>query len=248
MWPGPRFAAEDWLLSTIVKIVTSYTCPGDRVLLLAVPRPATPGDRLGAARVRTPRERREYDGLLDARWAVFRLGRTAQTCTDAAGANHAVDAAAGVVDTESSPGPRTTRTAARGVGERNSDQTSRGAVDRGADSVDLIITAVEPTVPHHLGLRRWTNRLTGRGMVVVITHSHHDGSGLHDPTGAVVRSARRSGLHFLDHIAVLGAVTMQQRSESSTPTASSAKSFSDILVFTAAPPGTTVRGHCGDLR
>ncbi|GAA2778974.1 hypothetical protein GCM10010452_03160 [Crossiella cryophila] len=254
MWPGPRLAArspQDWLVCTIVKIVTSYTRPGDRVLLLAAPRPAKPVASIGATRVQAPWAQPEYSGLLDARWAVFRLGRTAQTRTDAGSTNHTGDDAPKVADTEPGPEPRTTQTTARSAGEHNSDQALHTAADPGTGSFDLIITAVEPTVQHHPGLRRWASHLTGRGTVAVITHSHLDGSELHDPTGAVVRSAEQYGLRLLDHLAVLGTITTLPHTESNDPAVSDAgdaQSFTDILVFTAALPGTTARDHRGDLR
>jgi hypothetical protein len=54
-----------WLLTAVVKIVTTYSNPGDRVLLLATPR--------------TARRPGSYSSLPEAVWPVIRLGRGVQT-------------------------------------------------------------------------------------------------------------------------------------------------------------------------
>jgi hypothetical protein len=57
------------LLHVVVKVVTAYSMPGNRVLLLA-PSPAV---------VRSPRRRGAYGGLFEAAWSVVRLGRGVRT-------------------------------------------------------------------------------------------------------------------------------------------------------------------------
>src|SRR4051812_42179476 len=57
-----------WLLNAVIKVVTTYSSPGDRVLLI---EPA-PG-------VRRVRGLGPYAGLTEAVWSVVRLGRRVRT-------------------------------------------------------------------------------------------------------------------------------------------------------------------------
>lgn len=59
--PAGTGRLASWLLNAVIKVVTTYTAPGDRVLLV---EPA-PGMRRS----------RVYGGLLEAVWPVVRLGR-----------------------------------------------------------------------------------------------------------------------------------------------------------------------------
>jgi hypothetical protein len=54
-----------WLLTAVIKVVTTYSTPGDRILLLAPPR--------------TVRRPGSYSALPEAAWPVVRLGRGVQT-------------------------------------------------------------------------------------------------------------------------------------------------------------------------
>lgn len=56
----------NWLLNAVIKVVTRYSAPGDRVLLL-FPSPMV-----------TSRRGRQYRGLSEAVWPVVRLGRGAR--------------------------------------------------------------------------------------------------------------------------------------------------------------------------
>ena len=67
-------ALARWLLIAVVKTVTTYTKPGERVLLL---QPASHLPTSG----RTWTQRHHYDGLHEAGWTVFRLGRGVRTYT-----------------------------------------------------------------------------------------------------------------------------------------------------------------------
>jgi hypothetical protein len=62
-------ALAGWLLNAVIKIVTTYSMPGNRVLLLA-PSPVM---------MRSPRRLGPYSGLLEAAWSVIRLGRGVRT-------------------------------------------------------------------------------------------------------------------------------------------------------------------------
>lgn len=57
-----------WLLNAVIRIIRTYSSPGDRVLLVAPPT-----SRLG-----------RYVGLADAAWTASRLGRQVLTQTDLA--------------------------------------------------------------------------------------------------------------------------------------------------------------------
>lgn len=63
-----------WLLTAVVKTVTTYTKPGQRVLLL---QPASHLTSSGRGRT----QQSPYDGLHEAGWTVVRLGRGVQTRT-----------------------------------------------------------------------------------------------------------------------------------------------------------------------
>jgi hypothetical protein len=54
-----------WLLTAVIRVVTTYSTPGDRILLLAPPR--------------TVRRPGSYSALPEASWPVIRLGRGVQT-------------------------------------------------------------------------------------------------------------------------------------------------------------------------
>src|ERR1043165_3491464 len=64
--PTGTGALTGWVLNAVGKIVTTYTTPSDRVLLLT-PQPAA------------PRRPGPYAGLHEAAWPVVRLGRGVRT-------------------------------------------------------------------------------------------------------------------------------------------------------------------------
>jgi hypothetical protein len=57
-----------WLLNAVVKVVTTYSAPGDRALLVEP-----------AVGLRRSRGLGPYGGLLEAAWSVVRLGRGVRT-------------------------------------------------------------------------------------------------------------------------------------------------------------------------
>jgi hypothetical protein len=67
--PHATGALAGWLLNAVIKIVTTYSMPGNRVLLLT-PSPAV---------MRSPRRLGPYSGLFEAAWSVIRLGRGVRT-------------------------------------------------------------------------------------------------------------------------------------------------------------------------
>jgi hypothetical protein len=73
--PGTELLAG-WLGRTILTLVTTYTRPGDRVLLLTPPPLRTPSRAPGRTHGRDP-----YAGLAEAVWTVARLGRGVDSAT-----------------------------------------------------------------------------------------------------------------------------------------------------------------------
>lgn len=86
-----------WLLTAVAKTVTTYTQPGQRVLLL---HPA-PYLTSSVTSVRRQSELGPYAGLHEAGWTVVRLGRSVQTHTAIAPSAEQRDV--GPVDSESTP-------------------------------------------------------------------------------------------------------------------------------------------------
>ncbi|WP_143466798.1 hypothetical protein [Lentzea kentuckyensis] len=87
----------NWLLTAVAKTVTTYTQPGQRVLLL---QPA-PHLTSSVTSVRRQSELGPYAGLHEAGWTVVRLGRSVQTHTAIAPSAEQHDV--GPVDSESTP-------------------------------------------------------------------------------------------------------------------------------------------------
>ncbi|MCK2241844.1 MULTISPECIES: hypothetical protein [unclassified Crossiella] len=242
---GPPSTA--WLLTAIIKIVTVYTRPGQRVLLLAPSCSGLPLASIGPE-VRTPSRHREYDCFLEARWAVFRLGRTVQVRAEGQAAAHPGDSSPPHAESESGPGLLPAAPSRLGDGEVSPDQPADAITSPGLDSFDLIIIAVESSASDHPELRYWPSRLTRRGTLAVITHSDRTASGFRDPTGTVVRTVRESGLCYLDHLALLREPVCQPRSDGGEDGLAGEQSFADLLVFTAAPSGEVAPANRGDLR
>lgn len=169
-----------WLLTAVVKAVTAYTEPGQRVLLLA-PAPflapsATPG--------RGQAESGPYAGLHDSVWTIVRLGRGVQTHTAVAPVT-AVDGQRTGASIESEIGLRT----------RTSSPDS--------DRYDLLLTAAEPHTLDWFRPADWADLLAPTGVLAVITRGARCGGRYVDPAGQLVRDAHDAGLRYLDRIALL---------------------------------------------
>ncbi|MFD8493345.1 hypothetical protein [Amycolatopsis sp. NPDC059657] len=202
--PGTALLAG-WLGRAIVTLVTTYTRPGDRVLLLAPPppRPAYPTAR-GGVRGLDP-----YAGLAEAVWTVTRLGRTADTATttDTLDDPHGRADALGVGAAESGSGPRLGRL--RLTHPTDPDRATEHRLARVGSSsggrFNLIITAVHPGATDWLADTDWDTAMTPTGLLTVITHSDSRDGLLIDPTGSIATTICSSGRGWLDHIAVLSA-------------------------------------------
>lgn len=196
-----------WLLTAVVKIVTIYTQPGQRVLLLAPAPFADPSAAGSSAGVRTRTAPGPYAGLLEAGWTVVRLGRGIQTQTAGpALAEIDRDSTGPVVESESGPRPH-----AAGLDPDDRSRPSpdggldpdRAATGLGPDRFELIITAAEPRTLDWLRPADWADLLTPTGTLAVVTHSDYSRGRLDDSAAPLVTAAHHAGLRYCDRIALL---------------------------------------------
>lgn len=244
----------DWLLAAIIKIVTTYTQPGQRVLLLdPVPYLAPPMSG-PAMMVGNQHQHSPYTGLREAGWTVVRLGRGIQTRTALAhldpDGGHTADA---LSESESGPGLRTeSPSAGHRVGPSAdwSREPDSATIGRSPDCYDLIITAADPRTLDWFHPTDWAGSLTSTGTLAIITRSDCSGGRLVDPAGSLVCAAVRAGLRYLDRIALLhvpvrdgalavAAPTAQDRSQPPSGQATTSvrhiQVHEDLLVFTRQP-------------
>lgn len=248
----------NWLLTAVIKIVTNYTQPGQRVLLLDPAPYLAPPVSWPTAVVRNRPVRGPYAGLLEAGWTVVRLGRGIQTQTAVAHPDpvgeHTVD---GPAESESGPGlPADGPSADRPVGPSTDrlPEPDSATTGHGPDRYDLIITAADPRTLDWFNPTDWAGLLTPTGTLAVITHGDHARGRLADSAGALVRIAHHAGLRYLDRIALLrvpvrdGALAAtapaagdrsQVPSRRSTTSVRHTQVHDDLLVFTnrTAPSG-----------
>lgn len=237
-----------WLHTAIVKIVTTYTRPGDRVLLLVPPTPLRAARWPGSTVSPWPGR---YAGLHEAAWTVVRLGRSVQTQTapdssppapaDSPLRSVGVSGAGG--RSESGSGP-TTGSASRDprTEPRQTESASAGHPDRPISDTDptgfeLIITAVYPRATDWVRTAPWADQLRRHGLLTVITHSDHVEGRLADPTPAILGAARHADLAYLDHIALLEVPVRRGRLTAAHPAAATAAGHGDA---TAADPKATM--------
>ncbi|MFC5091466.1 hypothetical protein [Amycolatopsis plumensis] len=231
-----------WLLTAVVKIVTAYTQPGQRVLLLTPApylEPSTSSSPIGDRHRSRPGP---YGGLHEASWTVVRLGRRVQTQTavapqDPIGEHHG-DALAGA---ESGLGPRSG--GPTGVGVVASPARDRPGPDTtatgvGPDRYDLIITASGPRPGDWFRPADWADALNPTGILAVITHGDRVEGRLIDPAGSLVRAAQDAGLRYLDRIALLRAPVRNgalaaavPAAQLAVPPARHARVHDDLLIF-----------------
>lgn len=232
------------LSNAIAQIVTTYTVPGDRVLLLAAPVPSAPA--VGARRTAPAGQESvtgPVPGLLDAAWTVVRLGRIVESRT-AAAVSHA-DAAY----TDSPDGPESApRLIHQSAAPAPTGPGPAPCADRptewGPNCFDVAITAIEPDATDWAGAVPWDALLTPSGLLAVITHGDYVGGRWVDPCSAVRRIADRAGLAEIDRIALLevpirdGALDVPVATRAARPLTASAglprhaRVHSDLLIFT----------------
>lgn len=197
----------NWLLTAVIKLVTTYTQPGQRVLLLDPAPYLAPPASWSPTAGRNQSRPGPYAGLHEAGWTVVRLGRGIQTQTAVAHPNpadeHPGDASA---ESESGPRPRTARPTTDQPAEPSThrrpgpDSTATGV---GPDRYDLVITAAEPRTLDWFRPADWAGLLTPTGTLTVITHGDRSRGRLTDPASSLVRAAHHAGLRYLDRIALL---------------------------------------------
>ncbi|GLZ30830.1 hypothetical protein Lesp02_30190 [Lentzea sp. NBRC 105346] len=247
----------NWLLAAVIKIVTTYTQPGQRVLLLApAPYLAPPASRPTTLVHHRP-QHDPYVGLHEAGWTVARLGRGVQTQTAVAHSEPVAECTVNEpAESESGPG-LTTESPSVGhtVGPsadrlRESDSATTG---HGSDHYDLIITAVQPRTLDWFHPADWADVLTPTGTLAIVTQGDRSSGRLADPAGALVRAAHHAGLSYLDRIALLrepvrdGALAVAAPAVRDRSSAASGRSTTsvrhiqvheDLLVFARQPTPT----------
>ncbi|WP_410660922.1 hypothetical protein [Amycolatopsis sp. lyj-112] len=235
--PGTALLAG-WLGRTILTLVTTYTRPGDRVLLLSPPTPPHTSPRTAGRTY----DGDPYTGLAEAVWTVARLGRGADTATAAPAPDYRSDRPdpSRHGGAESGSRHRLSRLGLHAVTDSNTDsaQPRRRAGDRLRNGFDLIITALDPHATDWLGHADWDALLAPCGLTAVVTHSDSRGGRLLDPHPALANTLGHHGLRCLDHIAVLTAPTPD-------PVAISAAA--EGTGTATAPRGRSLRGGFGAL-
>jgi len=230
----------DWLLTAVIKIVTHYTQPGHRVLLLDPAVHLTPRASQPTCGGRSRSRPGPYAGLHEASWTVVRLGRGVHTRTAVARPERVGDGP-GDESAESESGfrPNFSSPITVSVGTQPArpqpgpDSTlAAGSPDR----YDLIITAAEPHTLDWFHPADWADLLTPTGTLAAITHGDRFQGRFVDPIGALVRAAKRAGLRYLDHIALLRAPIRDDKLDGASPVTHSLpqthiKVHDDLLVF-----------------
>jgi hypothetical protein len=255
----------NWLLTALVKIVTTYTQPGQRVLLLAAPRSLNGAARSSSTPVRNGPDRDRYDGLFEASWTVARLGRSVQTRTaQAATDRFGYTLATAETGSESEPGldAGPTRNNQSGLAGANQSGPRPAPVGHGRDRFDLIIVAAEQRALDIVRPTDWAGQLTQTGILAVVTHGDSARGQFADPADALSAAAHGTGLRYLDRIALLTAPirdSVLAATGSGAAGRSSARRSTfglssrhlpvhdDLFVFTHVPAAAaTVGGAAGD--
>ncbi|MEV6904656.1 hypothetical protein [Amycolatopsis sp. NPDC051372] len=197
----------DWLLMAIVKIVTAYTLPGHRVLILESATYLQPPAASSSAADRGRRQCGPYAGLPGAAWTAARLGRRVRTQTVVADLDPDYRYPAWT-RTESESGPRsrtgsptTQRTSPQSAPAGHDPDCPATATD--PDCFDLIVTAAEVTTLDWFRPTAWAGSLAPSGTLAVITHGDLFDGRWRDPAGSLVFAARSKGLRYIDRIALL---------------------------------------------
>jgi hypothetical protein len=189
----------------VVTLVTHYTRPGDRVLLLTPQTSRHQPTTTGHGRAPDP-----YTGLTEALWTVIRLGRSADTAIAAFALGQPSDS---TVPT----GPPDRDGLARGDRPQSTklhpcisfschSETEGRPVDIGdghAERFDLIITTVQPHDLGWLADTDWNTVLARPGLLAAITHCEVRNGRLQDPLRTITGALRSQGWSWHDHIAVL---------------------------------------------
>ena len=210
VWPAGSSAIDldaTWPAALINRVVTAFSTPGARVVLL--PWPSPPGPRLkltpvgpGGVIDRAPDADPDAE-LTDALHAVERLGRTAHiervSHPATTGTSHSAPFWADLVGgTDPTPELVPTTSAVTADDDVTGDETKHSSGD------DLIISSLRPGLSgdHSTDLIALfaARRLRLGGIFVVLTHCDWTTGRLTDPTGAVVAAGQNADLLYLQHI------------------------------------------------
>jgi len=182
-------------------LVTTYTDPGDRVLLIEPP--------VVARAVGSPRNpvRLDWAAVVEA---VARLGRGASTRQTTPRGEPAVPLIRAADDVRATPDAATESEA--GLGLDDPDRTIPIAADwitaldsvrPAADRFDLIIAAVGAVHPGTDPITAWAHDLTPTGILAIVTHSDRTYGQLAAPGRDLQRAARLAGLTLTDRLILL---------------------------------------------
>jgi hypothetical protein len=195
--------------ATLAALITTYTHPGHRVVLLTPPGPAWLDTRT------------DWTAQLARRGpALARLRRRIQVRTDrpdhrpSTGPAHADRGPApgsgpgpampsGAPDPRSRTSPGADPAGGTAAPASPGPDTDRRPADRGGtggDRADLVIIAVDPHAPDWVAWPPWTDLLTRAGLLAVITHSDRRGGRWVDPLPALVAALTGAGLVWHDRI------------------------------------------------
>ncbi|WP_434447715.1 hypothetical protein [Lentzea sp. E54] len=199
----PTDPAAIWPTPVVKKVVTSFTAPGARVVLLTT---TAPPDAAGlACPVPVARPQTDDDrALATATDAVRTLGRDTHVIhidPDAAAARHGSTPFWADLVGDPQPSPDHTT-------EPPPELCDRPETDTAA-TADLVIANLPPErlvdgLRDHVALL--AARLLRTGCVLaVLTHSHRTGGRLVDPSGPIVAAAQAADLLYLQHIVAVHA-------------------------------------------
>ena len=245
-----------WPTAILSKIVTSFSAPGDRIVLLR--GPASTGGLTDHCPAVEPDA--EFATALNTITDLHRIPRVNhwQPPGTASGST-SPPVGADLISTPDSPhSPRI------GPAPGNAPDAAAICLDIATADADLIITSLHPhhggpCVSDHLTLLA-ARLLRVGGLLAVLTHSDWSSGELFDPTGPLVASAQNADLLYLQHIVALHTPLRHRQPPSATNTSEAhgrrfapphCRISSDVLVF-AQPrdhqqPPTVATGAEGDV-
>jgi hypothetical protein len=230
-------------------LVTTYTDPGDRVLIVEPPVVAR---AVGSPRRPSP-VRLDWAAVVEA---VARLGRGASTRPATAWVDPAVPHTRPVDNEPTDPSAEPESGAGHGLDDP--DRTIPIAADwitaldrdrPGADRFDLIIAAVGAVHPGHGPVAAWAHDLAPTGTLAVITHGDRTYGQLASPGRDLHRAARMAGLALTDRLILLHeppppAPVITDADRTALTSNGHRRIHSTVMVFTPhMPEQTTAEAH-----
>ncbi|MFF6001979.1 hypothetical protein [Prauserella flavalba] len=220
----PPFRINDVVAAAIRTFVTSYTQPGDRVLLAI---PSRPG----------PRHRQ--DRLVEM---VLRLGRGATIPPTPHPQDDHSTTEAGLCrppESEAGPGP-TDPDATVSIAAETITGVDRARPPK--DRFALIITTQPARHEDADSIIDWADHLTDSGTLIAVTHSGQHGSLSTAASPSVVRSAALAGLALTDRLVLLhqeptATSPATDRDRRRLALGAHRRIHTDALVFTTSRPG-----------